>query len=182
MEPLYTTEVSNHHLALVLKRREDWQRLEGKLNHQRLASDWAPLDFCFKATGKTAVLTPSICSVYFPGVLAFRSELRDVIFPSPCGELEFLPIRADDESWFLLNCLKSTSQYDPQQSVMMRSANGGVFFIQRVVVNDNSVRACGVFTIEDSNRGQLLVLPSVKERITKARAHGLNFPEIGVLK
>ena len=114
--------------------------------------------FRFEAVGKAAVVTPTICSVYLPGVLGFRSELRDVLFPAACGELEFLPIKVGEESWVLLNCLKSTKAYDTRESAVMRGTNGEVFMIQRIVVDDESVRACGVFTIADSNRCQLLAL------------------------
>ena len=182
MEALYTTETSNRYLALVLDKPEDWHSLEAKLNRQRLANGWVPLNFHFEAIGKSAVITPSICSVYLPGVLAFRSELREMLFPSACDELEFLPIRVREESWWLLNCLKSTGSYDARESLVMRGAGGEVFLIQRIVVDDESVRACGVFTIADSNRGQLLLLASMRERITKSGAQGVEFREIGVLR
>lgn len=182
MEVLYATEVSNRHLTLVLEHEHEWQMLEGKINRQSLANGWTPLIFRFEAVGKAAVIAPTICSVYLPGVLAFRAELRDALFPAPCDELEFLPIKVAGESWWLLNCLKSTNGYDARESLLARGDKREVFMIQRVVVTDDSVRACGVFTIADSNRGQLLVLASVKDRISRSGAQGIDFREIGALK
>lgn len=182
MEALYATEASNRHLTLVLENEREWQTLESKINRQSLAKSWTPLTFRFEAVGKAALLTPTICSVYLPGVLAFRADLRDALFPAPCGELEFLPIKVAGESWWLLNCLKSTKGYDARESLMARGDKGEVFMIQRIVVNDESVRACGVFTVADSNRGQLLALASVKDRVTKSAAQGIEFREIGVFK
>lgn len=182
MEAVYATEVSNRHLTLVLEREHEWQMLDNKVNRQSLAKDWAPLMFRFEAVGKAAVMTPTICSVYLPGVLAFRADLRDALFPAPCAELEFLPIKVGGESWCLLNCLKSTKGYDARESFMARGDKGEVFMIQHIVVTDASVRACGVFTVADSNRGQLLVLASVKDRLSKSGAQGIDFREIGVLK
>lgn len=182
MESVYATEASSRHLTLVLENGHEWQALEGKINRQSLAKSWTPLRFRFEAIGKTAVQTPTICTVYLPGVLAFRAELRDVLFPTPCAELEFLPIAVGAESWLLLNCLKSTNGYDSRESLMARGDKREVFMIQRILVTDDSVRECGVFTVADSNRGQLLVLASVKDRVTKSGAQGIEFREIGVLK
>jgi hypothetical protein len=182
MEALYATEASNRHLTLVLENEREWQRLASKINRQSLLKSWTPLTFQFEAIGKTAKLTPAIGSVYLPGVLAFRAELRDALFPAPCGELEFLPIKVAGESWWLLNCLKSTKGYDARESLMARGDKGEVFMIQRIVVSDESVRTCGVFTVADSNRGQLLALASVKDRVRESGAQGIEFREIGVFK
>jgi hypothetical protein len=182
MEALYTTEPSNQYLTLVLEEAEEWRMLENSINRCSLARSWTPLRFRFEGVGKAAILTPTICTVYLPGVLALRSELRKVLFPAPCDELEFLPIEVGEESWLLLNCLKSTDGYDARESAVMRGANGEAFLIQRIVVDDESVRVCGVFTIADSNRGQLVVLASVKDCIVTSGARGIEFREIGLLR
>jgi hypothetical protein len=182
METVYTASPANEYMSLVLKEGRDWGDLVKKINRQSLASKWRPLAFRFASVGETDTLKPTICSVYLPGVLAFRSDLRDCLFPASCPELELLPIDVADEKWLLVNCLKSTGEYDRELSVLFRRENGEIFFISRVVVRDDSVRSCGLFTISDSNRGQLLFLSAVKERVTKCGAAGINFPPIGVLE
>jgi hypothetical protein len=140
------------------------------------------MDFHFEEIDKRATLRPDACTVYYPGVLAFRSTLLEKIFPSPCASLEFLPIHASGEEWTLLNCLKTTSGYDPNDSEVLRGESGEIFLIQKLAVADPSVQECEVFTIADSNRAQLIAVPSFVDRMKKGGIQGLSFREIGQLQ
>jgi hypothetical protein len=182
MEVVYATQASNRHLTVVLVNANEWQMLEGKVHRQSLANRWKPLAFRFEAVGKAAVEIPTICTAYLSGLLTFRADLRDKLFPAACDQLEFLPITVDRDDWLLLNCLKTTTGYDAHESLMARGEAGDVFMIQHVVITDGSVRKCGAFTIADSNRAQLLTLASVKDRVRHSGAKGIEFREIGILK
>lgn len=114
------------------------------------------------------------------GALVFPSYLALTIFPSPCPELEFLPVQVNGEDWRLLNCLKTTKGYDAEASQFLRGEGDKIFWVQHLVVTDPSIEECELFTLEDSNRALIFCLPSFKERIEKLGLKGLSFREIGV--
>jgi hypothetical protein len=181
MKKLFATQVSNFHLGIILPDYPKWHQLLGQLNNRPLAKEWSRLEFVFHTDSKRKRKAPDISTVYISGSIAFRAELKDRIFPSPCGEFEFLPILVSGEEWLILNCLKTTRQVDEKQSEVIRIGDGPIFMIQKLVVNDLSLEQCEVFTVEDSNRAELIVLPSFKERIETLKLQGLTFREIGYL-
>jgi hypothetical protein len=181
-ETLYTTDPSNQYQALVLGDASAWDGLSPNLNRKSLAQGWKMLDFEFTQNGGQTLPAPDICAVYLPGIIVFRKDLKAALFPSPCEWLEFLPVNVAGGEWLLLNCLKSTNQYDRGRSICLRGTNNEIFLVQKIAVTDQTLDACQVFTIEDSNRGQLFVLPPVRERAMRLGLKGINFREIGTLE
>jgi hypothetical protein len=152
------------------------------LNRAPLMEGWSVLEFEFAPVDSESLSPPDISTVYLPGVIAFRTDLKEALFPSPCESLEFLPVKVAGIEWTLLNCLKITNQYDSRRSTCLRGANKEIFLVQKIVVTDQTLGACGIFTIEDSNRGQLFVLPSVRARVMRLGLQGINFREVGTLE
>ena len=120
MQKLFATETSNFCQSLLLRDFSEWTKISGHLNRDSLLKGWEPLEFSFQVSDKGADTKPDICPVYISGAIAFRGDLKQKIFPSPCCEVEFLPIRVSEEEWMLLNCLKTTRQYDSQKSQLHR--------------------------------------------------------------
>jgi hypothetical protein len=115
------------------------------------------------------------------GGLAFSGELKNLIFPSPCSELEFLPIRVSSNEWLVTNCLKTTKRYDHKNSIVFRRGGGQIYMINNIIIEDPDLKHSEIFVVEDSNRTSLLVLPEFVERVAKLGLMGVNFKEIGVL-
>jgi hypothetical protein len=180
-ETLFTCQPSNKHQSLLFSDGAGWQSISAKLNRERVAHAWQELDFHFEQLDKKATLVPDICTVYFPGVLAFRRDLQRDLFPIRSDALEFLPIRASGANWTLLNCLMTTSAYDREKSNVLRGESGEIFLIQRIYVTERPSDGCEFFTIADSNRAQLIVESSFAERVKRLRAQGVAFREIGQL-
>jgi hypothetical protein len=176
---IYSAHVSNDYasIAPVTESAADAMR---EINNRSLLAEWGIVDYEFQIIdgGKVTAL-PDIYFMY--GKLVFRGELKGQIFPTPCNELEFLPIRVAGENWFLLNCLKTTLGYDSDESIFYRSLEGQIFLINHLVVSDATLPACEVFVIDDSNRTTLFVLPSFVERIGRLNLGGITFKEIGFL-
>lgn len=181
-QPLFTLEGANDCSMPLLEDFLQWKEfdLEFSLNFRSLASLRDKLVFKFdaEATGEIKPV-PDISPSYVSGMLLFRSTLMPALFPAPCPDLEFLPIRVAGEDWRLLNCLKTTKGYDAEASKFFRGETGQIFFVQHLVVTDPTVAGCELFTLEDSNRAQLYCLPAFKERIEALGLKGLKFREIG---
>lgn len=137
------------------------------------------MEFEFQAVDKKSTKLPSICTVYLPGVLAFRADLKSALFPSKCDELEFLPINVAGEQWLLMNCLKTMQQFDEAKSQVLRGLSGDIFMVVKLHVTDPVARDCEMFTLAGSNRTQLFVRSSLKERVKKLRLEGITFQHIG---
>jgi hypothetical protein len=83
----------------------------------------------------------------------------------------------------LLNCLKTTKDYDPERSRFYRSGpNNQIYMIDYLVIYDPTVELVGLFTLEDSNRASILVTESFVNRINQLGLKGIEFDEIGVLR
>jgi hypothetical protein len=182
MLKIFSPEASNTHQSLLLRNFEAWPRLANRLNRQSMLSGWEALAFEFQQFDSRAITRPEICTTYISGAIAFRADLRSSVFPSPCDELEFLPIRAGSEDWLLLNCLRNTLGYDHELSSVSRNDNGEIFLVQKLVIVDRSVSDCGLFTLTDSNRAQIFVLDAWREGIRHSKIGGLGFREVGYLK
>lgn len=181
MENLFTTQASNKHQSLLLRQPDMWQSIVGGINRRSLLAGWVPLEFDFQILDNKAAKLPSICTVYLPGVLAFRSDLRATLFPVESAEIEFLPIFAGKEPWFLMNCLKSVEQIDEQQSHLMRGLTGEIFMVLKVRVIDPDVKESEMFTLAGSNHGQLFVRASFKDRVERLCLTSVTFKNIGEL-
>lgn len=181
MEDIFATQASNGHQSLLLKTPDAWPSIANAINRRSLRDGWAPPEFTFQAVDSRATQVPGICTVYLPGVLAFRADLRSSLFPQESAAIEFLPIVVGKEPWLLLNCLTSAKQIDEQQSQVMRGANGEIFMVLKLRVMDPAMRASELFTLADSNRGQLFVRSPFKERVEALRLKGITFQKIGEL-
>jgi hypothetical protein len=179
MMKIYELNITNDHLSLLAPTKEAIS-LEAIFNNTRpLLKDWKIIDFEFKAFRRSGKKRPDLRLL--GGGLAFRAELKDLIFPKPCQELEFLPIRASGEDWLVTNCLKTTKHFDHHDSVVYAFPDGMVYMIIHLVIEDTTLDRCEIFVLENSNRATLLVLPSFVERITRLGLEGIQFKEIGVL-
>jgi hypothetical protein len=176
---IFTPQVSNDHLSLLPCSTEEWLSVMSMLNTKPLVSGWKPIGFEFKAFRRSGKERPDV--TLLGGGLAFRAELKNLIFPSPRPELEFLSIRASGDEWYITNCLKTTKYYDHENSILFRRGAGTIYMINHIVIEDATLERCEIFVVEDSNRTSLLVLPKFVERIAKLGLRGINFKEIGVL-
>ena len=178
---LYLIQTTNDHSALRLSNRSYFP-IVMDLNRISLRDEWQCLNFHFDVDEKDPKDRPTICTVPSSGAIAFPLTAKDSIFPNPCVDLEFLSIQVNGESWLILNCLKTTKDYDLAKSKIFRDLDSGeIYFFQKLIVNDASVHDCDVFTIEDSNRMYLFSTPSFRQRILATEYGGLSFAEIGTL-
>lgn len=123
---------------------------------------------------------PDICKCN-QGIL-FRADLLDTIFPAKPGELEFLPVLVDGNDWLLINCLKTTRDYDESKSQLFRRGiNKQIFMINYLVIHDKSVANVGLFTLEDSNRASIFATEPFVDRINLLNLKGMSFKEIGYI-
>lgn len=175
MNRIYRPDVSNFHQPLLLSVPEDYGRLEG-LNVRRMADVWKPLDFDFYINPKKAQLRPDITNAM--PCLAFRRELKDVIFPVENPNLEFLPIIASGDEWLIVNCLQTISTFDEANSIVHRDPGGTIFMIKKLVVPNSSINA-SIFTVDGSNRSCIYLLDPFVERIKALALEGLTFTTIG---
>ena len=179
MEDLFAIQASNTHQSLLLRDPAGWQDLSARLNRDSLAAEWVPKEFEFQTVDKKTVEVPSICTVYVPGVVAFRAAAKRELFPGACDGLEFLPINVGTEHWLLLNCLNTVTQFDEEKSQVMRAMGGDIFMVLKLTVTDPAARKCELFTLSQSNRMQLFARPSFKDRVQKLRLKGIAFHRIG---
>lgn len=179
MEPLFTISPSNTHQSLLLQEPARWEGLLASLNKTSLVSTWVAPDFVLQAVDKRADKWPNICSA--ASVLAIRADLRGTLFPSASCDFELLPVKVSGEDWLVLNCLKSVKGFDEERSEVLRGINGEVFLVLRLRITDPAAHQCEAFTLADSNRAQLFVRASFRDRIKKSKLQGITLREIGEL-
>ena len=63
----------------------------------------------------------------------------------------------------------------------MRGLNGEICYVMKIRVTDPKAQGWDVFTLNDSNRSQLFVTRSFRERFKKLGLHGVSFKAIGEL-
>lgn len=179
MEKLFTIRADNKSKSAILQKTEYLNALS-PLNRERRLADWTPLDFTLFSDGNSS-FTPDICTAYYSGVLVLRAELRAQIFPDDCDGIEFLPVHVDGTDWNLVNCLNTTHDYDPKESLYSRCLNGEIFLVQRLRVSETILGKFEIFTIDDSNRAQLFAVESFVNRIKRLKLKGITFKEIGIV-
>jgi len=182
LQPLFTLESSDDCQLPYLKNLSRWSRfdLEVPLNFQPIAPMVPPMEFEFIQDGdKSRLPIPDISMASPRGMLIFPASMIHSIFPNPCPKFEFLPVVVLGKDWCLMNCLKSTKGYEAERSTLIRAENGLIYFVQHLLVTDDSVENCELFTLEDSNRAQLFCVLPFKERIEQLGLKGLRFREIG---
>lgn len=179
VEDLFVIQASNTHQGILLRDFAGWKDLSASINRESLLAEWTPMEFEVEPVDKKPVQMPSICTVYVPGALAFRADVKADLFPGACVGLEFLPIRVGAEPWLLLNCLNTVMQFDEKKSDVMRGMDDDIFMVLKLTVTDPVARQHELFTLSQSNRMQLFALPSFKSRVERLRLKGISFRRIG---
>lgn len=147
------------------------------LNFRRMSDNWTPYHFEFYVGDKNAGRRPDI--TYILPCVAFRTELKNLIFPFKSDDLEFLPIVASGEDWLIVNCLRTTDCYDEAKSLLHRHPSGRIFMVQKLIVTASLPENSELFTIDGSNRAYTYFLESLVDRIKDLGLEGLTFHEIG---
>jgi hypothetical protein len=184
---LYLVYPSNKHKMALLENFETDYKLLNGVGWHSLKQTWRVLNFTFYATKKEQIKKPVIkqtACVSNTSNVIFRADLINEIFPDKKNEIELLPVLIDGKDWVLVNCLKTTSFYNPDKSKFLRSSenHSQIYMIQHVVVNDDSIKDFGLFTLEDSGRVPLIATDLFVEKIKKIGVVGLDFAEIGFLE
>lgn len=179
MKQLFTIQASNTHQPLLLLDSSQWPSIGAELNRVPMMGVDPALVFDFKQVDVKTLDLPDVCSVYIPGALAFKEELKNGLFPNSSTELEFLPITVSGKPWLLLNCLQTASGIDAAGSEVMRGLNGEICFVMKIRVTDPKAQEWDVFTLTDSNRAQLFVTNAFRERFERLGLKGVSFQAIG---
>ncbi|WP_426994395.1 hypothetical protein [Methylomonas sp. CM2] len=176
---------NRYRVPLLVDSKASESYLEGK-EWISLLDSWQPLPFYFysdpKDIRKGWDKRADICA-YLEGLFIPQS-LLDTIFPAKPPELEFSPVLIDGEDWLLLNCLKTTKDYDPERSKFHRDNDDRrqIYMIDYVVIHDPTVESVGLFTLEDSNRSTLFATQTFVDHIHQLGLKGISFREIGILE
>lgn len=180
MEALYLTRPTNFHESLLIVDESKLQATMAGINLKPLGSAWTRPQFHFEAVKKESARHPSICTVYYSGVIAIRHDLRDALFPRTAG-IEFLPIDVGGEEWLMVNCLNEVKVFDEAASTVMRDegVGGQIFMVTKLVVNDSAASGFDIFTLAGSNHADLFVRPAFKERVERLGLEGIDFHPIG---
>ncbi|NJA04227.1 hypothetical protein HC024_00510 [Methylococcaceae bacterium WWC4] len=182
---IYEVTCDNHYrVPLLVDSQASAPHLEGK-GWRPLKETWTPLPFYFYADPKDIRKgwdkKPDICE-YHEGLFV-PPNLLDAVFPAKPPELEFLPVLIDGEDWLLLNCLKTTKDYDSERSKFERIGERQlIIMVDYAVIHDLTVESVGLFTLEDSNRSRLFATQSFVNHIEQLGLKGINFREIGILE
>lgn len=179
MKQLFTIQASNTHQPLLLRDSSQWPSIGAELNRMPMMDTGLAPVFDFKQVDEQTLDLPDVCSVYIPGALAFKEELKEALFPNSSAELEFLPIAVSGRPWLLLNCLQTASGIDAAGSEVMRGLNGDICYVMKIRVTDPKAQEWDVFTLTDSNRAQLFVTNAFRERFEKLGLKGVSFQAIG---
>jgi hypothetical protein len=183
---LYVVEPDNKYAMACLVNFERDKNYLAKHGWQYLKNDWHSLEYKFHFSEKDMKRgwnkIPDICFCS-PGGMSIPINLIDSIFPNIPKEIELLPIVVEGQDWLLLNCLKTTKNYDEKKSQFFRRGEKNqIFMFNHVVVCDASVLNIGLFTLEDSNRAWIIATESFVDLIKNLALKGLGFREIGVLE
>jgi hypothetical protein len=176
MTKLFRPDLDNRHYPVLQNNGHEDALKFGKLNFERLSHVWKTPHFEFYTNGKSSGLRPDI-SVVMPGI-AFRSDLRELLFPESPPEIEFLPIFVSGEAWLLMNCLCAISDYDEGKSILHRAGQGEIFLVQKLAILGRTLR-CKFFTVDGSNRAYIYVTEPFVNRVRELGLKGLNFKLIG---
>jgi hypothetical protein len=175
---IFTTQPSNHYPVPLLEDFDaDWPLFDG-INRKPLVATWRIPRLKLNTDEHPGATAPDISTLYMSGVVAFRSEVRDVVFPIGADGIEFLPILVAGAPWLLANCLTTLKSYDVRTSRFFRGLTGEIYLVDRLNLLAGPTSG-EVFTIEDSNRAELFVLESFKQRIERSKLNGITFREIG---
>lgn len=177
MKKLFSTYASNDYQSLLLRDFSQWALIDEFVNRKPMPAGGLSANFHFDQ--REGFGLPDICTVCYSGVLAFRGDLKDKIFPHPADELEFLHINVENSSWLLLSCLRAASEIDLGYSDVARGLSGEIFYVVKVRVTDLRAKAWEMFTLKDSNRAQLFVTNEFRERVEKLGLKGIEFKEVG---
>ena len=178
---LFTLQIANGFQFLQHPDIEHILGLYGSMTYKRLRSNWKIADAQFINVENKCQPPPELC-LFSLGCLMLHAQFKKAVFPRETQDIEFLPILISGEPWLIANCLKTTKRYDTHKSIVYRGvANKEIFMVERIVVNDPLLDQCEMFTLDDSNRTQTFVQPSLVDRVSALRLRGVIFKEIGTL-
>jgi hypothetical protein len=160
---------------------QHWSSLSTRINKSRFGGDWKKLDFVFDQTDHALTIVPDLCIAYISGIVIFRSQLREALFPFISPRMEFLPISVERADWILLNCLETSRSYIGSSSVFMRGLDSQICFTQHLEFAADQTPEADLFTLEDSNRAELFCLEAFKERIEQHSLSGIEFGQVGLV-
>lgn len=178
---IFSVQPSNQYPPLVLTNTRRWVMLSKEINRNRINKTWPKLNFSFSIEDGEFSEVPDLCTVYVPGFLAFRADLAGKLFPILSEDLELLRISVDNCDWMLLNCLRTSKGYNDQTSIFVRGLNSEIVYTQHLEMTDPSLANAEVFTLIDSNRGELFALPLFKQRVESLGLKGVDFRKVGTL-
>lgn len=176
---IYSPSVANGFFS-ILPASEEVGKIALTFNTRSLLDGWRTLDFVFDDLSNGKAKKPEIRML--GGGFAFRGELKDLLFPTPQHDLEFLTICVSGEPWFVTNCLSTTMAYRGDKSVVYRDLDKTIFMVIYVALTDPMLSRRTFFVIEDSNRAFLLTVPEFVHRVSRLGLGGIIFREIGVLE
>ncbi len=172
---LYLGEVSNFQKALLWKRDHDLAQI-GCLNRDSIGEHWGAHQAFFHDP-KNKRPQPDE-TMLIPG-FALRRDVRDIVFPDKSAGVEFLSFDVEGEGWEFANSICSTMAYDESKSSFIRSIEGQIYYIFRLVVTDSSLKCHDVFTISDSNRAWPIFTETFVQRLELSKLNRMNFREVG---
>ncbi len=178
MKTLYKIQAANSYQSLLIDNFHEWIPFSSII-HKSTYENKMPVCFHFETIDKKNKNTPNICTVYSSGVVAFSSELKDIVLPTSKTEVELIPIQVDNKQWFIINCMQTVTDIDFNHSNVMRGLNGEIFMIMKIRVIDSRAKNWEMFTINGSNRTMLIVTESFRDRIEKNKLKGITFKKIG---
>jgi len=71
--------------------------------------------------------------------------------------------------------------FNEEGSQVLRAEHGEIYYVSRLQVTDPAAHHYEAFTLTDSNRAQLFVRSSFRDRVRKAKLQGITLKEIGEL-
>lgn len=178
MKNLYAIKASNSYQSLLIDNIDEWVSLRAVIHNSTVVIEKS-INFHLKSVDKKTIKTPDICTIYHSGIIAFKEELKNLIFPFSLDNINLIPIQVDGKPWFVLSCLQSVTDIDFDNSEVMRDFDGQIFLVIKVRVIDSKAKDWEIFTLDASNRSQLFVTESFKNRIEKNKLKGIEFKLIG---
>lgn len=178
---IYTIQVSNECAPVA---SEDVSLEAGliRFNMNTIVNAWEKSKYFFQKTKNDALDQIPDISLVVGGALIFRENLKKSLFDNESALLEFLPIVVEGESWWLVNCLNFTDQYDKDESIFYRGLDGKIFAVRSLVINDTTLAESQMFVIDDSNRSTLFVTQQFVDKVSALKLRGIDFKKIGFFR
>jgi hypothetical protein len=150
-------------------------------NTYHFKTTFSKLDVVFKFHEPEKAIKQNVSSGGL--MLAFKSEIKQKIFPTEDALLEFIPFKVAGEDWFFLNCLKSIVRFDEQSSQLFKSQpSNQIYLIMKLHAHKAlPINERHIFTLEGSNKATIFVSEKFKQECISHEVKGLAFREIGTI-